>query len=144
MKETQRAAERIIHEIVPNLSQLLERPVLTNHELSEYYYARQVLEQVEIEFRTLKKSHQILQERNNEISMQMDVMKGELTRQAQSTIENCSPNAQMAHQLGNLAVKQASSASDYRQGSSGYRLAPPGQQRSSFDVKLSEARAQEH
>lgn len=44
MKETNRAAERIIHEIVPNLGQLLERPMIQSRELSEYYYARQVLE----------------------------------------------------------------------------------------------------
>ena len=43
--------------------------MLQSHELSEYYYARQVLEQVEIEYRTLKKSHSILQERNNELTM---------------------------------------------------------------------------
>lgn len=48
MKETNRAAERIIHELLPNLSQLLERPVIASNELSEYYYARSVLEQVEI------------------------------------------------------------------------------------------------
>jgi len=28
MKETNRAAERIIHELVPNLSKLLERPLI--------------------------------------------------------------------------------------------------------------------
>ena len=60
MKETTRAAERIIHEIVPNLSNLLDRPVMQSHELSEYYYARQVLEQIEIEYRTIKKAHSIL------------------------------------------------------------------------------------
>ena len=44
MKETNRAAERIIHELIPNMAQLLERPMIMNRELSEYYYARQVLE----------------------------------------------------------------------------------------------------
>lgn len=44
MKETNRAAERIIHEIVPNMAKLLERPMSQTRELSEYYYARQVLE----------------------------------------------------------------------------------------------------
>lgn len=72
MKETNRAAERIIHELVPSMAQLLERPMLQNRELSEYYYARQVLEQLEIEFRTLKKSHQILQDRNDELNVQID------------------------------------------------------------------------
>ena len=48
MKETNRAAERIIQEIVPNLSQLLERKQIQSGELSEYYYARSVLEQIEI------------------------------------------------------------------------------------------------
>ena len=76
MKETNRAAERIIHELVPNLSKLLERPMLQSHELSEYYYARQVLEQVEIEYRTLKKSHGILQERNNELLCSKMLSKG--------------------------------------------------------------------
>ncbi len=80
MKETNRAAERIIHELVPNLSKLLERPLIQSHELSEYYYARQVLEQVEIEYRTLKKSQNILQERNNELAMQLDAFKGEISR----------------------------------------------------------------
>ena len=98
MKETNRAAERMIHELVPNISQLLDRPVMLNQELSEYYYARQVLEQVEIEYRTLKKAHAILTERNNELSLQLDAYKGEITRQTthhpQSTIENCAPNQQ--------------------------------------------------
>ena len=40
MKETNRAAERIIHELVPNLSQLLDRPIHNSNELSEYYHAR--------------------------------------------------------------------------------------------------------
>ena len=44
MKETTRTAERIIHELVPNMAQLLERPMIMNRELSDYYYARQVLE----------------------------------------------------------------------------------------------------
>lgn len=77
MKETNRAAERIIHELVPNLNQLLDRPVHQNHELSEYYFARQVLEQAEIEYRTLKKAHTILQERNNELNLQLDAYKQE-------------------------------------------------------------------
>lgn len=74
MKETNRAAERIIHELVPNLAQLLERPLLPNHELSEYYYARQVLEQLEIEFRSMKKAHLILQERNSELTLSMEAL----------------------------------------------------------------------
>ena len=57
MKETNRAAERIIHEIIPNLVNLLDRPMSHNKELSEYYYARMILEQFEIEYRTLKKAH---------------------------------------------------------------------------------------
>jgi len=81
MKETNRAAERIIHEILPNLSQLLERPMMQSHELSEYYYARQVLEQVEIEYRTLKKAYSIMEERNSELCMQLDSFKGEMSRQ---------------------------------------------------------------
>jgi len=96
MKETNRAAERIIHELVPGLAQLLERPLLPNHELSEYYYARQVLEQLEIEHRSLKKANQILQERNNELMLSLDAHKNDLGRnsllQQQSTIENCAPN----------------------------------------------------
>ena len=93
MKETQRAAERIMHEIVPNLSNLLDRPLIHSQELSEYYFARQVLEQIEIEHRTLKKAHSILQERNNELGMQIDAFKGQETRQHErSTIENCAPN----------------------------------------------------
>lgn len=88
MKETNRAAERIIHELLPNMSQLLERPVPQSHELSEYYYARQVLEQLEIEFRTLKKAQNILKERNNELGMQLDAIKVH----QKSTIENCAPN----------------------------------------------------
>jgi len=69
MKETNRAAERIIHEFVPNLAQLLDHPMIQGQELSEYYYARTVLEQIEIEYRSLKKAHLILQERNNELMM---------------------------------------------------------------------------
>lgn len=103
MKETNRAAERIIHELVPNLSQLLDRPIHHSNELSEYYSARQVLEQIEIEYRTLKKAHAILQERNNELSLQLEAYKatGSNANQgsrsnlhAQSTIENCAPNQQ--------------------------------------------------
>ena len=44
MKETQRSAERIIHELIPNISDMLDRPIIQSHELSEYYFARQVLE----------------------------------------------------------------------------------------------------
>ena len=75
MKETNRAAERIIHELLPNLAGLLDRPVMQSNELSEYFYARQVLEQVEIEYRTLKKAHTILQERNNELMQTLDAYK---------------------------------------------------------------------
>jgi len=89
MKETNRAAERIIHELLPNLSQLLDRPVVAGNELSEYYYARSVLEQLEIQFRTLKKAHSILQERNNELSMQIDAIRG---HQKNAATENCAPN----------------------------------------------------
>lgn len=75
MKENVKTAEKIIHEQVPSLSQLLERPILQNHELSEYYYARHVLEQIEVEHRALKKAHSILQERNNELGMQIEAFK---------------------------------------------------------------------
>ena len=75
MKETVKAAERIIHEIVPGLAQILDRPVTQNQELNEYYFARHVLEQIDIEHRTLKKSHSILQERNNELTMQLEAIK---------------------------------------------------------------------
>lgn len=88
MKETNRAAERIIHELLPSLSNLLDRPVIQSNELSEYYYARSVLEQLEIEYRTLKKSHNILQERNNELGLQLDALRSH----QKSTIENCAPN----------------------------------------------------
>ena len=40
MKETSRAAERILHELIPNIAQLLERPIRKDNELSEYYYGR--------------------------------------------------------------------------------------------------------
>ena len=40
MKETQRSAERIIKELIPNISDMLDRPIIQSHELSEYYYAR--------------------------------------------------------------------------------------------------------
>ena len=80
MKETNRAAERIIHELVPNLATLLDRKQIQSNELSEYYYARSVLEQVEIEYRTLKKAHLIMQERNNELTMQLDAYKTDASR----------------------------------------------------------------
>lgn len=67
MKETSRAAERILHEIIPNLASLLDRPVRRDNELSDYYYARQVLEMVEVELKTAKKTSQVLQERLSEI-----------------------------------------------------------------------------
>ena len=86
MKENTKVSERIIHEIVPGLSRLLERPVVQNQELSEYYFARHVLEQIEIELRTLKKSHGILQERNNELTMQLESIKSNVDSQ------NCAPN----------------------------------------------------
>ena len=44
MKENVKIAERIIHEIIPSLSQLLERPLMQNQELSDYYFAKHVLE----------------------------------------------------------------------------------------------------
>ena len=69
MKETNRSAERIVHELVPSLAQHLDRPIIQSQELNEYYYARQVLEQVSIEFGTLKKAHSLLIERNNEANM---------------------------------------------------------------------------
>lgn len=102
MKETNRAAERIIHEMLPNLAQLLDRPMIQNRELSEYYFGRQVLEQLEIEFRTLKKSHNILQERNDELRAQMDaftrdnIHKRPPSNYAKSSVENCAPNLQRA------------------------------------------------
>ena len=80
MKEMTRCAERINHELIPNLVQLLERPIV-NQQLNEFLYARQVLEQLALEYRTLKKSQVILQERNNELQMQLDAYKGELGRQ---------------------------------------------------------------
>ena len=100
MKETNRAAERIIHEIIPQLGQLLERPMAQNRELSEYFHARQVLEQVEIEWRTLKKSQITLQDRNTELQKQLDAARGVSRNLSQgrenlhkeSTIENCAPN----------------------------------------------------
>lgn len=49
--------------------------MIQSRELSEYYYARQVLEQLEIEYRTLKKSHTILQECNDELRAQIDNVK---------------------------------------------------------------------
>ena len=110
--------------------------MLQSHELSEYYYARQVLEQVEIEYRTLKKSHSILQERNNELTMQQDAFKGEINRQkahAQSTIENCAPNQQY---INNVASGVTPPNELYR----GYQK---GNIRSPFDQKLSDAKAQE-
>lgn len=67
MKETSRAAERIIHEIIPNLSAILDRPVQKDNELSDYYYGRQVLELVEVELKTSKKTAQMLQDRLAEI-----------------------------------------------------------------------------
>ena len=67
MKETSRAAERIVHEIIPNLATLLERPVKRDNELNDYYYGRQVLELVEVELKSAKKSTQMLQERINEM-----------------------------------------------------------------------------
>ena len=70
MKETNRAAERIIHEMVPNLAQLLDQPINVQ-ELSEYYYARTVLEQIEVGYRSLKSSNMILQEHNKELKQQL-------------------------------------------------------------------------
>ena len=98
MKETNRAAERIIHEIIPQLGQLLERPMPQNRELSEYFHARQVLEQVEIEWRTLKKQQITLQDRNTELTKELGAVRGSnhsRTREnlhVESTIENCAPN----------------------------------------------------
>jgi hypothetical protein len=40
MKEISRAAERIMHELLPNLANMLERPIRRDNELSEYYYGR--------------------------------------------------------------------------------------------------------
>ena len=55
MKESSRAAERIMHELIPNLADLLDRPIRRDTELSEYYYGRQVLEQLEVEFKAARK-----------------------------------------------------------------------------------------
>ena len=78
MKETQRSAERIIHELIPNISDMLDRPIIQSHELSEYYFARQVLEQVEKEFRQLKRNQGVSQERTGELQRQNEALKTEL------------------------------------------------------------------
>ena len=67
MKEISRAAERIMHELLPNLANMLERPIRRDNELSEYYYGRQVLEQVEVEFRAAKRNQTVLKDRVQEL-----------------------------------------------------------------------------
>ena len=101
MKENTKVSERIVHEIIPGLSKLLERPVMQNHELSEYYYARHVLEQIEIELRTLKKSHGILQERNNELSMQLESLKNNTDQSSAPSHQPQQP--QYLHMVGGIA-----------------------------------------
>ena len=104
MKENTKVSERIIHEIVPGLSRLLERPVMQNQELSEYYYARHVLEQIEIELRTLKKSHGILQERNNELNMQLESLKN--NGDQNSAPSHQQPQPQYHHIVSGIAPQQ--------------------------------------
>ena len=105
MKENTKVSERIIHEIVPGLSRLLERPVMQNQELSEYYYARHVLEQIEIELRTLKKSHGILQERNNELNMQLESLKNNGDQNSAPSHQQ-QPQPQYHHIVSGIAPQQ--------------------------------------
>ena len=86
----------------------MDRPLIQSNELSEYYYARTVLEQIEIEYRNVKKAHMIMQERNNELQLQINALKNSndasrtnIRMQGQSTIENCAPNQQQ-HSFGNI------------------------------------------
>lgn len=67
MKEVTRQADRLLRETVPRLAELLERQVTQEKHVSEYIFARQVLEMLEIEHRGLKKNHAVLIERNCEL-----------------------------------------------------------------------------
>ena len=74
MKDITRQAERLFNENIPRLGELLERQVAQQEELSDYIFARQVLEMVEIEYRSLKKAHAVLLERNLELQRQSEVL----------------------------------------------------------------------
>ena len=74
MKDVTRQAERIFHECIPRISELLDRQIIQEEELSDYIYARQVLEMIEIEHRALKKAHSVLLERNCELQRISEVL----------------------------------------------------------------------
>ena len=122
-----------------------------------------MLEQAEIEYRTLKKAHTILQERNNELNLQLDAYKNEQlanghpgssnhkAMHGQSTIENCAPNNQISLYSGGgtgVITPGLPSGADYqRPGASISNSAVNpyrnnvSSNRSPYDQKLSEAKA---
>lgn len=78
MKETLRTAEQILTESIPRLGELLERPIHRHADDSNFSFGKQVLEMVELEFRSLRKGHAVLSERANELMRQTEVFKTEL------------------------------------------------------------------
>lgn len=58
---------------MPRLAELLERVVTQDEHMSDYIFARQVLEMMEIEHRGLKKNHAVLLERNCELQRILEI-----------------------------------------------------------------------
>jgi len=86
MKEVTRQADRLFRENVPRIAELLDRELEQDGQMSDYIYARQVLEMVEIEYRGLKKAHAVLMDRNGELQRILEIYQNRAaTNDTQST-----------------------------------------------------------
>lgn len=105
MKDMARQAERLIRESVPRVGELLDRQPAHEDHLSDYIYARQVLEQIEVEFRGLKKDRAVLNERNGELQRILEVYQnrpGEFG-QNRSAPQSLQPTIKVMDQYGGKA-----------------------------------------
>lgn len=93
MKEATRQADRLFHENVPRMADLLDRGLAQDENVSDYIYARQVLEMVEIEYRGLKKAHAVLMDRNAELQRILEVYQNR-TMTADSNAHRAPPSLQ--------------------------------------------------
>lgn len=120
MKEVTRQAERLLRETVPRLAELLERQVPQEKHVSEYIFARQVLEMLEIEHRGLKKNHAVLMERNCELQRILEIYQSRAVGDMQGTKHHAPQSLQptIKGTVGELG-------------------------KSDYDLKLIQARAQE-
>lgn len=94
MKEVTRHAEHLLRETVPRLAEMLERQVPQEKHVSEYIFARQVLEMLEIEHRGLKKNHAVLMERNCELQRILEIYQSRAVGDMQVTKQNAPQSLQ--------------------------------------------------